>query len=233
MFIPLHDINPRVRFPLVTAIIVAANALVYALGLGLSAEEHRFLVLRAGAIPAEIATLRDIYPRNLIAPPFTILSSMFLHAGFLHLLGNMWFLWIFGDNVEDRIGRARYLAFYLFTGTVGALAQTFLVPASTLPMIGASGAVAGTLGAYAMLFPSSRVVTLVPIPFLFTTVAVPAWIFLGLWFVGQFFLGDGSGVAWMAHVGGFLAGLGLARIVTPRRLQPRPLDAGFFPPPSG
>ncbi len=138
---------------------------------------------------------------------------MFLHGGWLHLIGNMWFLWIFGDNIEERLGTIRYVLFYLLSGTIGALAQSYSLPASTTPMIGASGAVAGILGGYLMLYPRAKVVTLIPIPFLWPVFDLPAWSFLGLWFLGQFLLGSGSGVAWMAHVGGFLAGVGAVRLL--------------------
>ena len=151
----------------------------------------------------------------------------------IYLLGNMWFLWVFGDNVEDRLGRGRFLVFYLVTGTVGALAQCFMMPESTTPMIGASGAIAGVLGGYVLLYPHSRIVTLMPIPILWLLmrplVHVPAWIFLGIWFLGKFMLGDGSGVAWMAHVGGFLSGLGIVRLLAPAQ-RPDPIEVEYFPP---
>ena len=136
---------------------------------------------------------------------------MFLHGGWMHLIGNMWFLWLFGDNVEDALGRFRYLVFYFVVGTVAALAQCFAMPDSTAPMIGASGAIAGVLGGYVMLYPRARIVTFV-VPFC-DLVDIPAWIFLGIWFLSQFLLGAGSGMAWMAHVGGFLAGIGLVRLL--------------------
>jgi membrane associated rhomboid family serine protease len=125
----------------------------------------------------------------------------------------MWFLWLFGDNVEDTLGRVRFLIFYLVTGAIGALAQVALKPGSPVPMIGASGAVAGILGGYILTFPNARIVSVL----LWYVTPVPAWIFLGVWFLGQFFIGRDSGVAWMAHVGGFLAGMGLVRLFTPSR----------------
>lgn len=213
MLIPIRDINPRQRFPLVTLLLVVANALAFLYQLGAAPEVQQALANRAGAIPLEISTLRDLGAVDLVPPPLTIITSMFLHGSFMHIVGNMWFLWLFGDNVEDRLGRVRFLAFYLLTGIVGALAQCFMMPESPVPMIGASGAIAGILGGYVMLFPRARIVTFVPIPFLWPLLPLPAWIFLGLWFVGQFLLGAGSGVAWMAHVGGFLAGLGMVRLL--------------------
>jgi hypothetical protein len=136
----------------------------------------------------------------------------------------MWFLWVFGDNIEEALGAVRFAAFYLLAGTVGALAQIVSMPDSMAPMIGASGAVAGVLGGYALLYPRARIVTFAPIPFLWNLIDLPAWFFLGLWFLGQFLLPGGSGVAWMAHVGGFLAGVGLVRLLAPRQAL-RPADA--------
>jgi membrane associated rhomboid family serine protease len=216
VLIPLRDHNPRVRFPLMTLVLALTNVLVYLWQATLSRQVGERLLLVAGAIPREIMSLHDFAPRALVPVPLTILTSMFLHGGLLHVLGNMWFLWVFGDNVEDNLGRWRFVVFYLVTGTVGAVAQCLMMPGSPVPMIGASGAVAGILGGYILNFPHARVVTLVLLWF----VDVPAWVFLGLWFLGQFLIGSGSGIAWMAHVGGFLAGLGLVRIFAPSR---RPL----------
>ena len=152
---------------------------------------------------------------------------MFLHGGLLHLLGNMWFLWIFGDNIEDRLGPWKFLGFYLLTGVVGAISQSLLMPTSPARMVGASGAVAGVLGGYVLLFPRARIITLL---FIFR-VAVPAWIFLGAWFAAQLFLVNHSGIAWMAHVGGFLAGLGLVRVFLAQRAMPA-VEVEYIPPPS-
>jgi membrane associated rhomboid family serine protease len=235
VFLPLRDDIPARRFPVVTAALIAANALVYVLltwPLGPQGQER--LAAVAGAIPYEIVSGLDIGPRDLLPPPFTILTSMFLHGGFLHLVGNMWFLWVFGDNVEDALGPVRFAILYLVVGAVGALAQVFAMPSSTVPMIGASGAIAGALGAYVVLFPHARIATLVMIPFLWPVVQIRAWIFLGLWFVGQFLLPTGSGVAWMAHVGGFIAGVGLGRLLA-RRGGSQPhggdVDVEYLPPP--
>jgi membrane associated rhomboid family serine protease len=156
---------------------------------------------------------------------------MFLHGGWMHLIGNMWFLWLFGDNVEEAMGSFRYVLFYFLVGTAGALAQAYAMPDSTAPMIGASGAIAGVLGGYLMLYPRARIQTLVMIPFLWPVVAVPAWIFLSGWFIGQFLLGSNSGIAWMAHVGGFLAGLGAVRLLThARRGGPPSAPVEYIPP---
>jgi membrane associated rhomboid family serine protease len=231
VLIPVRDHNPRTRFPAVTLLFIASNVVVFLAGRwALSTpEEMRQLVLRAGAIPYEIAHLVDLRPRDFLPVPGSILTSMFLHGGYLHLIGNMWFLWLFGDNVEDALGSARFALFYFLVGSVGALAQVFAMPDSLTPMIGASGAIAGVLGAYVMLYPRARIETFVPIPLLWSFIDLPAWLFLGVWFLGQFLLGAGSGVAWMAHVGGFLGGVGLVRLLAPRR-SPALVEAEYFPP---
>jgi membrane associated rhomboid family serine protease len=225
VLIPLRDHNPRVRFPLMTLALVLTNLAVYLWQVTLPRQVADRLILVAGAIPREITSLQDFGPRALVPVPLTIFTSMFLHGGLLHVLGNMWFLWVFADNVEDRLGRGRFLAFYLVTGAIGAVAQCLMMPLSSAPMIGASGAVAGILGGYILNFPHARVVTLVLLWF----IDVPAWVFLGLWFLGQFFIGSNSGIAWMAHVGGFLGGLGLVRIFAPSR-RPLAIEGDYVPP---
>jgi membrane associated rhomboid family serine protease len=222
--IPLKDDVPVSRAPVVTIALISANVAAFlwqvaVVGLPLS-------VRIGGAIPYEILTLRDIAPPDLVPPPFTILTSMFLHGGFMHIAGNMLFLWIFGNNVEDVLGRARFVLFYLASGVVAALAQTIVSAMSsdptalTVPMVGASGAIAGVLAGYWVLFPRARVLTLVPIFFIFRLIYVPAAFFIGLWFVIQLvsaFLGsDGSGVAFVAHVGGFATGFVLVKLMAPR-----------------
>jgi membrane associated rhomboid family serine protease len=226
---PIRDHNPTTRFPAITLLLVAANVVAFLFLLQLPEGAQQRLVLQAGAIPYEIINRVDLRPRDIVPWPATLWTSMFLHGGWMHLIGNMWFLWVFGDNVEEALGSFRYLVFYFLVGTVGALAQCFSLPDSTAPMIGASGAVAGVLGAYVMLYPRARIVSLF---FLFFTIELPAWIFLGLWFVGQFMLPTGSGVAWMAHVGGFLAGLGSVRLLMRTRPK-RPagdVEVEYLPP---
>jgi len=230
---PLRDHNPRTRFPAVTVLLIAANVIAFLFELSLAPRARNLLVLSAGAIPYEIVNWVDIAPRDLLPLPGSIFTSMFLHGGWMHLIGNMWFLWIFGDNVEERLGTIRFIIFYLVVGVVGALAQSFALPNSTGPMIGASGAIAGVLGGYVMLFPRAKVVTFVAIPLLWHVRDVPAWVFLGIWFLGQFLIGNHSGVAWMAHVGGFLAGLGAVRLLA-RSRPPSPTgeqDVEVLPPP--
>jgi membrane associated rhomboid family serine protease len=231
VLLPIRDHNPRERFPVVTLLIVALNVVVFLFELLNGPRQQAYLVQAAGAIPYELVNHLDLRPANLVPWPATIWTSMFLHGGFMHLIGNMWFLWLFGDNVEDALGPGRYLLFYLLVGTVGALAQIFTMPMSTAPMIGASGAVAGALGAYVMLYPHARVETLIMIPFLWPVIQVRAWVFLGLWFLGQFLLPTGSGVAWMAHVGGFIAGAGLARLLARPRAAGL-VEAEYIPPPA-
>jgi membrane associated rhomboid family serine protease len=232
VFIPLRDDNPRTRFPAVTLLLIAANVVAFLFVVfTLDAGGQKMLALQAGAIPYEIVHRVDIYPRDLLPVPGSIWTSMFLHGGWAHLIGNMWFLWVFGDNVEEAMGSIRYLLFYFLVGTVGALAQCYAMPDSRFPMIGASGAIAGVLGGYAILYPRARIQTLVMIPFLWPVVAVPAWIFLGFWFVAQFMLPGGSGIAWMAHVGGFLAGLGAVRLLAYPRRGPPAAPVEYIPPP--
>ena len=215
--IPLKDDIPTVRFPLVTVALIVANALAFLwqlqVGLDLS-------VLRGGAIPYELFTGEDVYPPDLVAPPFTILTSMFLHGGFIHLGFNMLTLWIFGNNVEDALGRVRYVAFYLAAGIVAALAQAVASAvggASEVPMVGASGAIAGVLAAYLVLFPYARVLTAIVIVIFVRLVYLPARLFIIGWFILQIlpvlFGGGQGGVAFFAHIGGFLAGLALVKLL--------------------
>ncbi len=209
-----------------TVSLIVVNAIVFLYELTLGETQLKLLVERAGAIPIEIANMVDVRPPDVLPVPGSILTSMFLHGGWLHLIGNMWFLWLFGDNVEEALGRVRYVLFYFIVGTVAALAQCFSMPDSRAPMIGASGAVAGVLGGYVMLYPRARIVTLV---FWWVT-DLPAWIFLGIWFLSQFWVGEGSGVAWMAHVGGFLAGIGLVRLLARPPRKRGPVEAEYLPP---
>jgi membrane associated rhomboid family serine protease len=205
--------------PVVTIAIIAANALVwlYELVHGISLS-----VLDYGLIPAWL--LHGVREGRLItesgtpfllfqeAPwPLTVLSAMFVHAGWMHVIGNMWFLWIFGDNVEDVMGGGRYLFYYLLCGVIAAGAQVAFSQGSEVPMVGASGAIAGVLGGYALLYPQARVRCLLWVIIFVTFVRIPAWVLLGAWFLFQFLTPIGSGVAWVAHVGGFLAGLLLVR----------------------
>jgi membrane associated rhomboid family serine protease len=218
--IPLRDENPAERRPIVTVVLIVANVAAFGwqlfVGLDLS-------VQRAGLIPYELLSGHDIGPTDIVPPVATILTSMFMHGGLLHIAGNMWFLWIFGDNVEDALGAVKFVLFYLACGVAAALAQTLasvVMGGTRVPMVGASGAIAGVLAGYAMLFPRARILTI--IPFLFGLVYLPAWFFLGVWFLYQLlpvFLGQAghAGVAFFAHIGGFLAGLALVKVLGTRR----------------
>jgi membrane associated rhomboid family serine protease len=218
--IPIRDTLRSRRFPQANWLIILANAVAF------------FYELRIGpsALNGFINTW-GLVPVRLWSDPqsawVTIFSAMFLHGGWFHIVSNMWVLFIFGDNVEDRMGSGQYLVFYLLSGVVAGLMQAFLLPGSAAPMIGASGAIAGVLGAYLVLFPRARILSLVPIFFIFTLIEIPAIIFLLFWFASQLFSGflslggaSGSGVAWWAHIGGFLFGL-LSVFVFARRRRVR------------
>lgn len=218
--IPLYDTLRSRRFPLVNLLIIGLNVLVFLYELSLSPAGLDRLTRTWGLVPALLMSR----PSQVW---ITIFTSMFLHGGWFHILSNMWVLFIFGDNVEDRMGGARYLVFYLLSGVAAALMQTFVQPGSQVPTIGASGAIAGVLGAYLILYPRAKVASLVPILFIFTIIEIPAFIFLLFWFVSQLFSGwltlqgaAGSGVAWWAHVGGFIFGMAAAGLFSPRLSRP-------------
>ncbi|MGA2363293.1 MAG: rhomboid family intramembrane serine protease [Candidatus Aminicenantales bacterium] len=213
MFIPLRDENPTSRVPYITLSLIAVNVLVFCLG-AFSPQGLQMSALRFGSIPYEITHFRSL-DQALRVPPFlSLLTSLFVHGSLFHLLGNMLYLWIFGNNIEDVLGSFRFVLFYLACGLAAGLTQVAATPASQVPMIGASGAIAGVLGAYLVLFPGARVLTLV---FVFI-VRVPAAIVLGLWFVAQLLnVGMGGGVAWFAHVGGFLTGIGIVLVAVRRK----------------
>ncbi len=202
--IPLRDVIPSRTTPYVTVGIIALNVLAFWYQLSFSRGDLQVFVRTYGVVPAEFA-----WP--------TLVTSMFLHGGWFHIIGNMWFLWIFGDNVEDRLGHGRYLFFYLLCGVLAGIAQTLVNPDSYVPTIGASGAVAGMMGAYFVLYPRSRVLTLIPLFIFIEIIEIPAVFFLGFWFLMQLFSGAGSiahttgsqgGIAFWAHVAGFAAGAG-------------------------
>ncbi len=214
--IPLKDDIPTRRFPIVTVALIAINVVVYFLfeqglwGLGDVGNER---VLEYGAIPAEITEGEEVGPPGQAPFWVTILTSMFMHGSLLHLGGNMLFLWIFGNNIEDSMGRPTFVAFYLLGGLAALGLHIVADPGSIIPTVGASGAIAAVLGAYARLYPRARVVTLVFIIIIFTVVTLPALVVLGLWFVLQLLpafsdpSGAGGGVAYFAHIGGFVFGL--------------------------
>ena len=218
---PLQDSIPTRYPPLTVWLLVFASSLVFLFELGLSGRELQAFFYLFGLVPA-----RYTHPdwAQMVGFPvgdyWPFITSMFLHGGWTHIIGNMWFLWLFGDNVEDRMGSIRFLLFYLACGLVAALVQIIASPDSLLPTVGASGAVAGVLGAYFVMYPRARVIVMVPIlfyPFIF---ALPAALFLAIWFLMQFLSGASAlfqsaevgGVAWWAHVGGFVAGVMLHRL---------------------
>jgi membrane associated rhomboid family serine protease len=233
--LPLKDDLVSRSAPVMTVSIVTLNVLVFlyqtSLQLGISLEVDnpphaletaQAFVLEFGLIPCRLMDL-CAFPEDQPAPLFTIFSSMFLHAGFLHVGGNMLYLWIFGKNAEDTLGHTRFTLFYLLSGVAAALTQVLASPASEVPMIGASGAVSGVLGAYLILFPQSRVLTLVIFGFFWRLVSIPAVVVLGFWIVLQVLNGLGSfgeagSVAWFAHIGGFFAGMLLLIVMRPRTL---------------
>lgn len=212
--IPIRDINPHKSFAWLTYALIGVNVAVFVHQWGLSHEELEAFVWRFGVVPKALSGGGE---GSLITP----LTSMFLHGGLLHLLGNMWFLHVFGDNVEYALGQGRFLIFYLLCGLAAAFGQVAIDPQSTVPMIGASGAIAGVLGGYLVLFPGARVLTLVPIFIFLHFIELPAFFFLFVWFGYQLLMGYTSlgdigasqgGVAFFAHVGGFVAGVVLVRL---------------------
>ncbi len=216
--IPLKDDVPSYTFPYATTAIIAVNIFVFTYQLTLGARGTESFIYRTAAIPYEIMNLIDIRPRSVVPPPLTLFTAMFVHGGILHLAGNMLFLWIFGDNIEDALGHVKFILFYLGSGVVASMAHISMEPSSTLPMIGASGAIAGVLGAYFLLFPRAKVLTLVFLVFFINIVRLPAVIFLGLWFLFQILSsGSGGGIAWYAHIGGFVAGAAAIMILRPKK----------------
>jgi membrane associated rhomboid family serine protease len=213
--LPLFDDIPTERIPFVTWLIIGFCASVFLWQMTLPPPVGRAAALSFGMVPAVVLGHAALAPDLAVIPPWaTLLTSMFLHGGWLHILGNMLFLWIFGDNVEDAMGRLRFVAFYLTCGIAAALTQALMAPDSEMPMIGASGAIAGVLGAYLLLYPRANVRVLVVILLFIRLVNVPAVVVLGLWFLIQlssaaFTPSSADGVAFWAHVGGFLCGLAL------------------------
>ncbi|TDJ22691.1 MAG: rhomboid family intramembrane serine protease [Gammaproteobacteria bacterium] len=228
---PLSDENQTLRLPLVTAAIIAINAAIWIFVQGLGADRALGTsVCQFGLIPADLLGIAEPgthvqISRDLVcvidgnSHPSAAITSMFMHGGWFHILGNMWFLWVFGDNVEDVMGRLRFAVFYLICGLAAAFAQIVTDPSSITPMVGASGAIGGVMGAYAFLFPRIRVNTFIFLGFYMTTVAIPAVFMLGYWFLLQL-LGalpaltqnSAGGVAFWAHIGGFLAGIVLVKL---------------------
>jgi membrane associated rhomboid family serine protease len=227
--IPIRDDTPRYSTPFINYFLIGLNVLVFLFEVSLDVRTRAAFLAQFGVVPAWIT---GAIPSYLHAQQgfslLPIVTSMFLHASWLHLIANMWVLWIFGDNIEDHLGHFLYLIFYLLSGIAASLLHIFFNLGSTVPSVGASGAIAGVMGAYFMLFPSARVLTLVPIIFFFSFIWLPAWIVLGYWFVVQFLSGaatsiaysqqTGGGIAFWAHVGGFVAGIVMIKIL-PQRIR--------------
>jgi len=218
--IPYKDDNPTERFPFFTISFIAINILVFFVQIINPAHLGR-IVYDYGAIPHALLTFRDVQP---IHPVLTLFTSMFMHGGFLHLASNMLYLWIFGNNIEDKLGYVKFILFYIMCGVAAAYAHALTNPSSTTPMIGASGAVSGILGAYLLLFPRARVHTLIFLGFFIQVVRLPAVIVIGFWIVIQFINGmvtagssSHGGVAWFAHIGGFLVGISCIKFFLTRR----------------
>lgn len=251
MFFPLRDDQPSRTFPWVTVTILAINVLVYLyqafilgdqrvwvrLGLrsGYITQEDLF-IYTYGLSPCEVLGSCPAFPPVEFPLWATLFTSMFLHGSLLHIAGNMWYLWIFADNVEDAMGKVRFLLFYLLSGLAAGLAQILVNPDSPTPMVGASGAVSGVLGAYLILYPRGRVLTLLWVFYVVRLIPLPAFYFLGFWFLFQLLsasmvgTGEGGGVAWMAHIGGFVTGMLLVRLFVlrgPHRLGPPGFPSPF------
>ena len=215
---PIRDEHPASRLPLATTALVAVCALVFLWQSMVDAAVAARAAFALGMIPAVLLGRAELATELvLVAPWVTLFTSMFLHGGLLHLLGNLLFLWVFGNNVEAAMGHGRFLVFYVACGIIAALAHAWSEPMSEVPLVGASGAVSGILGAYLLLFPRSRVLVVVPLVFLPWTLYLPAAAVLGFWFAAQVVAGtlageDAGGIAWVAHVGGFAAGLSLVAL---------------------
>jgi membrane associated rhomboid family serine protease len=226
--IPIRDDQPRFTTPYVNYFLIALNLLIFLFQSALDRESSQVLAFQLGFIPAHVTgflTGTDQLDLTSVLLPF--LTSMFLHGSWLHVIGNMWFLWIFGDNIEDHIGHVQYLGFYLLSGIAAAVAEVLLTPHIRVPTVGASGAIAGVLGAYFILYPRARVFTWFPPIFLFY---LPAWAMLGWWFAVQFLSGaatsaasysQSGGIAFWAHVGGFVAGILLVKLLPDRQQRYR------------
>ena len=220
--IPFKDDNPTYTFPFVTVGLIIANIIVFIWEMATPMEGEQIAVLY-GAIPHNLITFRSAH---MVSPIVSVFTSMFLHGGFFHIAGNMLYLWIFGDNIEDALGHFRFLLFYLFSGVVAAYGNALTDPQSMLPMIGASGAISGVLGAYILLFPHARVHTLLFFGFFWQVVRIPAVFVIGFWILIQVVSGIVSagtlqhgGIAFFAHVGGFLAGLLTIKFWLPQKIR--------------
>jgi membrane associated rhomboid family serine protease len=233
--IPIRDDQPRFSTAYITYFIVGLNTVIFLLEWWLGRQSQgalNALIYEFGVVPTHITGALTGSPHFSLAGAFLpLLTSMFLHGSWLHIIGNMWALWIFGDNIEDHLGHFNYLIFYLLSGLAAGIAHILLNLGSNVPSVGASGAIAGVMGAYFLLYPRARVLTIVPLIFFFTFWTLPAWVVLGYWFLIQFLSGattsiayssgTGGGIAFWAHVGGFVAGIVLIKVFPerPRRYR--------------
>jgi membrane associated rhomboid family serine protease len=222
--IPLRDNNPTQRVPLCNYALIVSCILVFFWQSSLDPRASQAAIFSFGLIPDVLLGNAHLPPElNVVPAVATVFTSMFLHGGWLHLAGNMLYLWIFGDNVEDSMGHGRFLVFYLLCGVAAAMAQALPEPSSQVPMVGASGAISGVLGAYLLLHPHARVLVLIPLGLFSRIVHLPAVLVLGLWFglqlLSELFAGVGSGVAFRAHIGGFIAGMVLVPLFKHRRIR--------------
>ena len=228
--IPIKDLNPSRSTPVVTILIIFACVLVFTYEIMLPPGYREIFIRMFAVIPYEITTGTDIPPPDPLTPYGNLVSYQYLHGSFFHIFGNMLFLWVFGDNVEDRFGKVKYFLFYTFCGVIAALIQSIVYPSSQIPLIGASGAISGVLGAYAVLFPRAQIVTLIFIFFFVDVVVLPALLWIAVWFFIQFlsalisvtYLSMG-GVAWYAHIGGFLTGVLVTKLFFKNTVEEREL----------
>ena len=228
---PLRDDNPTTITPTVTWSLIGISSIVFIYQLSLGQQASQIFAYQYGAVPAVIAGGQRL-PADMAAipPAASLFTSMFLHGGWMHLIGNMWFLWIFGNNIEEAMGHFRFLAFYFICGILASVSQVLSYPDSTIPTIGASGAIAGVMGAYLMLYPRARVWTLIFLVFFIRLIYLPAGVVLGFWILLQFVNGSmasgqgAGGVAFWAHIGGFIAGVLLVGLFKKRNVR-------FFNPP--
>ena len=226
--IPIKDLNPSRSTPVITILIILVCTLIFTYELLLPPNYREIFIKMFAVIPYEIMHGVDLPPPDPLTPYGNLISYQYLHGGFFHIFGNMLFLWVFGDNVEDRFGKLKYFLFYTFCGVVAALIQSIVSPQSPIPLIGASGAISGVLGAYLVLFPRAQIVTLIFIFFFVDVVVLPALLWIGIWFLMQFISAlisinhlSMGGVAWFAHIGGFLTGILLTKLFSVGRRTER------------
>jgi len=230
MFFPIKDYNPTKTIPHITIILIVLNVLIFIFQSYLASPGLSYYVNHYSMVPYEITHMQNVkvlvdrdmfgnpeFQERGLSPALSIITSMFMHGSIMHLLGNMLFLWIFGNNIEDYLGKVFFVFFYLLSGTAAAFLHILFNLNSLTPVIGASGAVSGVMGAYLILYPKAKVKTLVFIFIIVTFVDIPAGIFLALWFIFQFFYSTSGGIAWLAHVGGFIAGVLLIYIAKKRK----------------